>query len=254
YAPFPLHPHLYVRVRHEFVFCNEAGNSGDVCQSPSESIGMLPSFLRQHRSFGPGNLRSVLQVLWENRLADTLEWKEMISRCPTIALIVHGAFSCFFSFESVTFVELPMQIFAPVKVMDRASSLTLAFYMVYIDCPCCVFYLTNEGGRGVAVVLLCWRNFSRVLMMALDLTCPSTSQLLWSISLVLARASLAAISKLLSLSGCSKGDYTSSMIPQVYSPKSFSPMYPPTHPSQPQINHLSVPPSHLYQSQASSVP
>ncbi|GJY49447.1 hypothetical protein Tco_0439403 [Tanacetum coccineum] len=69
-----------------------------------------------------------------------------------------------------------------------------------------------------------------------------------------ARASLAAIPKLLSSSGSSVGDYTSSMIPQVYSPKSFSPMYPPTHPSQPQINHSSVPPSHLYQSQASSVP
>ncbi|GJR12716.1 hypothetical protein Tco_0795368 [Tanacetum coccineum] len=66
-------------------------------------------------------------------------------------------------------------------------------------------------------------------MMALDLTCPSTSQLLWSISLVLARASFAAISKLLSSSGCSEGDYTSSMIPQVYFPQSFSPMFPSTN-------------------------
>ncbi|GKB44346.1 hypothetical protein Tco_0889288 [Tanacetum coccineum] len=51
---------------------------------------------------------------------------------------------------------------------------------------------------------------------------------------------------------------TNNMIPQVHSPQSFSPMYPPTHPSQPQINHSSVPPSHPYQSQVnhqtSSVP
>ncbi|GJS90660.1 hypothetical protein Tco_0773296 [Tanacetum coccineum] len=39
------------------------------------------------------------------------------------------------------------------------------------------------------------------------------------------------------------------MIPQVHSPQSYSPMHPPTHPSQPQINHSSVPPSHPYQSQ-----
>ncbi|GJV86925.1 hypothetical protein Tco_1530863 [Tanacetum coccineum] len=38
-------------------------------------------------------------------------------------------------------------------------------------------------------------------------------------------------------------------IPKVQSPQSYSPMYPPTHPSQPQINHSSIPPSHLYQSQ-----
>ncbi|GKB14745.1 hypothetical protein Tco_0848668 [Tanacetum coccineum] len=49
-------------------------------------------------------------------------------------------------------------------------------------------------------------------MMSPDLTCPSTSQLLWSISLVLARASLVAISKLLSSFGSSEGDYTSSVI------------------------------------------
>ncbi|GKA50261.1 ribonuclease H-like domain-containing protein [Tanacetum coccineum] len=42
---------------------------------------------------------------------------------------------------------------------------------------------------------------------------------------------------------------TNNMIPQVHSAQSFSPMYPPTHPSQPQINHSSVPPSHPYQSQ-----
>ncbi|GJX36615.1 integrase, catalytic region, zinc finger, CCHC-type containing protein [Tanacetum coccineum] len=48
---------------------------------------------------------------------------------------------------------------------------------------------------------------------------------------------------------------TNNMIPQVHSPQSYSPMYPPTHPSQPQINHLSVPPSHPYQShQTSYVP
>ncbi|GJR47876.1 hypothetical protein Tco_1315979 [Tanacetum coccineum] len=39
------------------------------------------------------------------------------------------------------------------------------------------------------------------------------------------------------------------MIPQVHYPQSYSPMYAPTHPSQPQINHSSVPPSHQYQSQ-----
>ncbi|GJV80405.1 hypothetical protein Tco_1516275 [Tanacetum coccineum] len=49
--------------------------------------------------------------------------------------------------------------------------------------------------------------------MAPDVTCPSTSQLLRSISLVLVRASLAAISKLLSSSGCSGKDYTSSCPP-----------------------------------------
>ncbi|GKD89621.1 hypothetical protein Tco_1365128 [Tanacetum coccineum] len=48
-------------------------------------------------------------------------------------------------------------------------------------------------------------------LMTSDLTCPSTHQLLRSISLVLARASLAAISKLLSSSGYSRGDYTSSV-------------------------------------------
>ncbi|GJY57765.1 retrovirus-related pol polyprotein from transposon TNT 1-94 [Tanacetum coccineum] len=51
---------------------------------------------------------------------------------------------------------------------------------------------------------------------------------------------------------------TNNMIPQVHSPQSFTPMYPPTHPSQPQINHSSVPPSHPYQSQVnhqtSSIP
>ncbi|GJV57211.1 hypothetical protein Tco_1458216 [Tanacetum coccineum] len=48
------------------------------------------------------------------------------------------------------------------------------------------------------------------------------------------------------------------MIPQVHSPQSYSPLYPPTHPSQPQINHSSIPPSQQYQSymdhQTSSVP
>nr|GEV47934.1 hypothetical protein [Tanacetum cinerariifolium] len=39
------------------------------------------------------------------------------------------------------------------------------------------------------------------------------------------------------------------MILQVHSPQSYSSMYPPTHPSQPQINHSSVPQSHPYQSQ-----
>ncbi|GJW37536.1 hypothetical protein Tco_0060456 [Tanacetum coccineum] len=53
------------------------------------------------------------------------------------------------------------------------------------------------------------------LVVAPDLTRPSTSQLLWSTSLVLARASLAAISKLLSLSGRSAGDYTSSCPPSL---------------------------------------
>ncbi|GKB42708.1 hypothetical protein Tco_0887650, partial [Tanacetum coccineum] len=33
------------------------------------------------------------------------------------------------------------------------------------------------------------------------------------------------------------------MIPQVHSPQSYSPMYPPHHPSQPQISHSSIPPS-----------
>ncbi|GJV54191.1 hypothetical protein Tco_1449932 [Tanacetum coccineum] len=51
---------------------------------------------------------------------------------------------------------------------------------------------------------------------------------------------------------------TNNMIPQVHSPQSYSPMYPPTYPSQPQFNHSSVPPSHPYQSQmvhqTSSVP
>ncbi|GJT32494.1 hypothetical protein Tco_0922913 [Tanacetum coccineum] len=48
------------------------------------------------------------------------------------------------------------------------------------------------------------------------------------------------------------------MIPQVHSPQSYLPMYPPPHLAQPQINHLSVPPSQQYQShmdhQTSSVP
>ncbi|GKB14581.1 reverse transcriptase domain-containing protein [Tanacetum coccineum] len=38
------------------------------------------------------------------------------------------------------------------------------------------------------------------------------------------------------------------MIPQVYYLQSYSPMYLPPHPSQPQINHSSIPPSHEYQS------
>ncbi|GKA62331.1 integrase, catalytic region, zinc finger, CCHC-type containing protein [Tanacetum coccineum] len=42
---------------------------------------------------------------------------------------------------------------------------------------------------------------------------------------------------------------TNNMIPQVYSPQSYSPMHPPTHPSQPQINHSSILPLHPYQSQ-----
>ncbi|GJR49094.1 hypothetical protein Tco_1317197 [Tanacetum coccineum] len=42
---------------------------------------------------------------------------------------------------------------------------------------------------------------------------------------------------------------TNNMIPQVHSAQSFSPMYPPTHPSQIQINHSSILPSHPYQSQ-----
>ncbi|GJV94231.1 hypothetical protein Tco_1542044 [Tanacetum coccineum] len=63
-------------------------------------------------------------------------------------------------------------------------------------------------------------------MMALDLTCPSTSQLLQSISLVLARASLAAISKLLSLSGCSRGNYTSSRPPSLVLSLSSSSYFP----------------------------
>ncbi|GKA80204.1 hypothetical protein Tco_0786800 [Tanacetum coccineum] len=45
------------------------------------------------------------------------------------------------------------------------------------------------------------------------------------------------------------------MIPQVHSPQSYSPMYPPPHHSQPQISHSSVPPSQQYQShQTSYVP
>ncbi|GJV74257.1 hypothetical protein Tco_1494252 [Tanacetum coccineum] len=42
---------------------------------------------------------------------------------------------------------------------------------------------------------------------------------------------------------------TNNMIPQVYFPHSFSLIYPSTHPSQPKINHSSIPPSHPYQSQ-----
>nr|GEV86962.1 hypothetical protein [Tanacetum cinerariifolium] len=41
---------------------------------------------------------------------------------------------------------------------------------------------------------------------------------------------------------------TNTMIPQVHSPQSYSPMYPPPHLSQPQISHSSVPPSQQYQS------
>ncbi|GKB69949.1 hypothetical protein Tco_0931361, partial [Tanacetum coccineum] len=41
---FPLHPRLYVWVGLEFVLCNEKGNSSYVCQSLSESIGMLPYY------------------------------------------------------------------------------------------------------------------------------------------------------------------------------------------------------------------
>ncbi|GJS13016.1 zinc knuckle CX2CX4HX4C containing protein [Tanacetum coccineum] len=48
--------------------------------------------------------------------------------------------------------------------------------------------------------------------MAPDMTCPLTSQLLQSVSLVLVRASLAGMSKLLSSSGCSGRDYTSSAL------------------------------------------
>ncbi|GJX60256.1 putative reverse transcriptase domain-containing protein [Tanacetum coccineum] len=45
------------------------------------------------------------------------------------------------------------------------------------------------------------------------------------------------------------------MIPQVHSPYPYSQMYPPHHPSQPQINHSFVPPSQQFQShQTSSVP
>ncbi|GJY46413.1 hypothetical protein Tco_0435476 [Tanacetum coccineum] len=48
------------------------------------------------------------------------------------------------------------------------------------------------------------------------------------------------------------------MIPQVHSPQSYSPIYPPSHPSQPQISHSSIPPSQQYQSymnhQTSSIP
>ncbi|GKB90532.1 hypothetical protein Tco_0962804 [Tanacetum coccineum] len=48
--------------------------------------------------------------------------------------------------------------------------------------------------------------------------------------------------------------YNNTMIPQVHSPQSYSPMYPPPYPSQPQINHSSIPPSQEYQSyQTSSV-
>ncbi|GKC54350.1 integrase, catalytic region, zinc finger, CCHC-type containing protein [Tanacetum coccineum] len=51
---------------------------------------------------------------------------------------------------------------------------------------------------------------------------------------------------------------TNTMIPQVHSHHSYSPMYPPPHLSQPQISHSSVPPSEQYQShmdhQTSSVP
>ncbi|GKE51726.1 retrovirus-related pol polyprotein from transposon TNT 1-94, partial [Tanacetum coccineum] len=38
------------------------------------------------------------------------------------------------------------------------------------------------------------------------------------------------------------------MIPQVHSPSSYSPMYPPPHLSQPQISHSFVPPSQQYHS------
>ncbi|GJS51314.1 hypothetical protein Tco_0624676 [Tanacetum coccineum] len=58
-------------------------------------------------------------------------------------------------------------------------------------------------------------SFFGVLVAAPDLTCPSTSQLLRSISLVLARASIATISKLLPSFGCSGGDYTSSCPPSL---------------------------------------
>ncbi|GKA92077.1 hypothetical protein Tco_0814002 [Tanacetum coccineum] len=48
---------------------------------------------------------------------------------------------------------------------------------------------------------------------------------------------------------------TNTMIPQIHSPQSYSLMYPPPHPSQPQISHSSIPPSQQYQShQTSSVP
>ncbi|GKF07156.1 hypothetical protein Tco_0041380, partial [Tanacetum coccineum] len=47
---------------------------------------------------------------------------------------------------------------------------------------------------------------------------------------------------------------TNTMIPQVHSPQSYSPMYPPPHLSQPQISHSSVPPSQPYQSQSSTQP
>ncbi|GKC04063.1 hypothetical protein Tco_0995673, partial [Tanacetum coccineum] len=51
---------------------------------------------------------------------------------------------------------------------------------------------------------------------------------------------------------------TNNMIPQVHSPQSYSPIHPPTHPSQLQINHSSILPLHPYQSQlnqqTSSIP
>ncbi|GJW13646.1 retrovirus-related pol polyprotein from transposon TNT 1-94 [Tanacetum coccineum] len=41
---------------------------------------------------------------------------------------------------------------------------------------------------------------------------------------------------------------TNTVIPQVHSPSSYAPMYPPPHLSQPQISHSSVPPSQQYHS------
>ncbi|GJR09249.1 zf-CCHC domain-containing protein [Tanacetum coccineum] len=63
---------------------------------------------------------------------------------------------------------------------------------VFFDTKTAFFWSSNNGSR--------------------TMTCPLTSQLLQSVSLVLVRASLAGMSKLLSSSGCSGRDYTSSAL------------------------------------------
>ncbi|GJR61995.1 hypothetical protein Tco_1504157 [Tanacetum coccineum] len=134
-------------------------------------------------------------------------------------------------FESATFVGLPVQIFAPGWPLSGGKDATdqgcgpVTLNSSRLGCrvprmaPNVEVNLRGlleldksdlSGNKDRVQLGSSGAYFSGILVVALDLTCPSTSQLLRSISLVLARASLAEASKPVLSFGCSGGDYTSS--------------------------------------------
>nr|GEV04388.1 reverse transcriptase domain-containing protein [Tanacetum cinerariifolium] len=157
-ALFPLHSRFYVRVYIELVFCNEAGNSDHENQ---------------------------LLIPWHRR-------KQYLVVRPPFQLLAEPIPDCVSSNHSDDGFELNMLSLFKLYVIYAFMSAIAVSTKVLLSGASLLAPYHLLGGRCKHLL-----SFFRVLVVTLDLTCPSTSQLLRRVYLVLARAVLAKLSKLI---------------------------------------------------------